>query len=388
MKTETKKYLKIGVIALILYLIAQNWLIVAGAFTTVLSAASPLIVGGVIAYLVNIIMSFFERHWFPKSQKKAVVKSRRILCLIFAVLSMLAIVALVVLLVVPQLWDAVALLLSEVPEYMKKAVDWAESLEILPEDIFAMLENIDWKSQVSRIISTVTSGVGSVVGVAVNVVASVFSGVFNALLSVIFALYLLFGKERLGRQCRKVMTRYLKPGINEKILHVLAVINDCFHKYIVGQCTEAIILGTLCTVGMLIFRFPYATMVGALVAFTALIPVAGAYIGAGVGAFMIMTVDPMKAVLFLVYILVLQQLEGNIVYPRVVGSSIGLPGIWVLAAVTVGGGVMGIPGMLLGVPLAAAAYRLLREDVNREKTGQNTDSTEKNGETICQNTSD
>ena len=388
MKTETKKYLKIGVIALILYLIAQNWLIVAGAFTTVLTAASPLIVGGVIAYLVNIIMSFFERHWFPKSQKKAVVKSRRILCLIFAVLSMLAIVALVVLLVVPQLWDAVALLLSEIPEYMKKAVDWAESLEILPEDIFAMLENIDWKSQVSKIISTVTSGVGSVVGVAVNVVASVFSGVFNALLSVIFALYLLFGKERLGRQCRKVMTRYLKPGINEKILHVLAVINDCFHKYIVGQCTEAIILGTLCTVGMLIFRFPYATMVGALVAFTALIPVAGAYIGAGVGAFMIMTIDPMKAVLFLVYILVLQQLEGNIVYPRVVGSSIGLPGIWVLAAVTVGGGVMGIPGMLLGVPLAAAAYRLLREDVNREKTGQNTDSTEKNGETICQNTSD
>ena len=388
MKTETKKYLKIGVIALILYLIAQNWLIVAGAFTTVLTAASPLIVGGVIAYLVNIIMSFFERHWFPRSQKKAVVKSRRILCLIFAVLSMLAIVALVVLLVVPQLWDAVALLLSEIPEYMKKAVDWAESLEILPEDIFAMLENIDWKSQVSKIISTVTSGVGSVVGVAVNVVASVFSGVFNALLSVIFALYLLFGKERLGRQCRKVMTRYLKPGINEKILHVLAVINDCFHKYIVGQCTEAIILGTLCTVGMLIFRFPYATMVGALVAFTALIPVAGAYIGAGVGAFMIMTIDPMKAVLFLVYILVLQQLEGNIVYPRVVGSSIGLPGIWVLAAVTVGGGVMGIPGMLLGVPLAAAAYRLLREDVNREKTGQNTDSTEKNGETICQNTSD
>jgi len=388
MKTETKKYLKIGVIALILYLIAQNWLIVAGAFTTVLTAASPLIVGGVIAYLVNIIMSFFERHWFPKSQKKAVVKSRRILCLIFAVLSMLAIVALVVLLVVPQLWDAVALLLSEVPKYMKKAVDWAESLEILPEDIFAMLENIDWKSQVSKIISTVTSGVGSVVGVAVNVVASVFSGVFNALLSVIFALYLLFGKERLGRQCRKVMTRYLKPKHNEKILHVLAVINDCFHKYIVGQCTEAIILGTLCTVGMLIFRFPYATMVGALVAFTALIPVAGAYIGAGVGAFMIMTVDPMKAVLFLVYILVLQQLEGNIVYPRVVGSSIGLPGIWVLAAVTVGGGVMGIPGMLLGVPLAAAAYRLLREDVNREKNGQNTDSTEKNGETICQNTSD
>ena len=164
----------------------------------------------------------------------------------------------------------------------------------------------------------------------------------------------------------------MKPGIYEKILHVLDVVNESFHKYIVGQCTEAIILGVLCTIGMLIFGFPYATMVGALVAFTALIPVAGAYIGAGVGAFMIMTVDPLKAVLFLVYIVILQQLEGNIIYPRVVGSSIGLPGIWVLAAITVGGGVMGIFGMLLGVPLAAVAYKLLREDVNKLPVNQHT----------------
>lgn len=139
----------------------------------------------------------------------------------------------------------------------------------------------------------------------------------------------------------------------------------CFHKYIVGQCTEALILGALCTVGMWIFGFPYATMTGAVIAFTALIPVAGGYIGAAVGAFMIMTVSPMKAILFLVYIVVLQQLEGNLIYPRVVGSSMGLPAIWVLAAVTVGGGVMGIVGMLIGVPLAATLYRLLREDVNK-----------------------
>ena len=130
-----------------------------------------------------------------------------------------------------------------------------------------------------------------------------------------------------------------------------------------GQCTEALILGGLCTVGMWILKFPYATMTGAVVAFTALIPVAGGYIGAAVGALMILTVSPVKALLFLVYIVVLQQLEGNLIYPRVVGSSMGLPGIWVLAAVTVGGGVMGIVGMLLGVPLAATEYRIVRQDV-------------------------
>ena len=149
-------------------------------------------------------------------------------------------------------------------------------------------------------------------------------------------------------------------------MYLLGVLNDCFHNYIVGQFMDAAIIGLLCTAGMWAFRLPYATMVGALVAFTSLIPVAGAYIGALVGAFMILTVSPIKAVAFLVFITVLQQLEGNIIYPRVVGSSMGLPGIWVLAAVTVGGGVMGIPGMLLGVPLAATIYRLIRDDVRKK----------------------
>ena len=149
------------------------------------------------------------------------------------------------------------------------------------------------------------------------------------------------------------------------VSHFFKTLNDCFHSYIVGQCTEAVILGLLCTFGMLIFRLPYATMIGALIAFTALIPIAGAYIGAFVGAFMIIMVSPFKALIFLIFIVILQQIEGNLIYPKVVGSSIGLPGIWVLAAVTVGGGIMGIMGMLLGVPLAACVYRLLREDVNR-----------------------
>ena len=162
----------------------------------------------------------------------------------------------------------------------------------------------------------------------------------------------------------------MKDGIYTKTKYILTVLNDCFHKYIVGQCTEAVILGVLCTLGMLLLRLPYATMTGTVVAFTALIPVAGAYIGAAVGAFMILTVSPMKAVIFLIFLVVLQQLEENLIYPRVVGSSMGLPAIWVLAAVTIGGGVMGIAGMLLGVPLAAAIYRLLREYVNKGEIEQ------------------
>ena len=161
------------------------------------------------------------------------------------------------------------------------------------------------------------------------------------------------------------MKRYMKEKVYSKTRYVLSVMNDSFHKYIVGQCTEALILGGLCTLGMLILKIPYATMTGAVIAFTALIPVAGGYIGAAVGAFMILTVSPVKAIIFLIYIVVLQQLEGNLIYPRVVGSSMGLPAIWVLAAVTIGGGVMGIAGMLIGVPIAATLYRLLREDVNK-----------------------
>ena len=159
------------------------------------------------------------------------------------------------------------------------------------------------------------------------------------------------------------MDTYLPKETCRKIRAVVKTMDECFHNYIVGQCTEAVILGVLCILGMLLFRLPYATMVGTLVGFTALIPVAGAYIGAAVGAFMILTVSPAKALVFLIFILVLQQLEGNIIYPRVVGQSIGLPAIWVLAAVTVGGGLFGVVGMLLGVPLAATAWKLLGKDM-------------------------
>ena len=365
MKLEWKTCWKVGISIFLLYLCIHYWTGFTGFLGTLVGAAAPLLIGCVIAYIVNILMSFYERHYFPKSQKKFWTNTRRPVCMLAAFVSVVLVVFLLLNIVVPELVAAVELLLSQVPGVIKDLLGWLESKNIVPEDLLAPLANIDWRSKLEQIFSVLTTGVGNILGTAVNVVSSAFSGIVTALFAVIFSIYLLSGKEKLGSQFDCIMKRFMKEKLYTDTRHVLTVLNDSFHKYLVGQFTEALILGGLCTVGMWIFQFPYATMTGAVIAFTALIPVAGGYIGAAIGAFMIMTVSPIKAILFLIYIVVLQQLEGNIIYPRVVGSSMGLPGIWVLAAVTVGGGVMGIVGMLIGVPLAATAYRLLQQSVRK-----------------------
>lgn len=365
MKLEWRTCFRIGVSVFVLYLCICYWQSAVGLMTAFLEAAVPLLVGCVVAYLINILMDFYERHYLPGSGRKMAVRSRRPVCMAAAFITLLAIAALVICLVVPQLSSCVQVILAALPGAMQELALLLEQSAFLPDNIAEALNTIDWQSASVSLLKLFTSGLGNVMDVVVNTISVVFSGIVTAFLAVIFSVYLLADKEKLKRQCNRVMTRYIKQTWYDRIRHVLSVINECFHQYIVGQCTEAVILGLLCMLGMLILRLPYATMIGALIAFTALIPIAGAYIGAGVGAFMIMTVSPVKAVIFLIFIVVLQQVEGNLIYPRVVGSSIGLPAIWVLAAVTVGGGIMGIPGMLLGVPLAAAAYRLLREDVNK-----------------------
>ena len=367
MKLEMKQLFKIAGVIFLLYLAIEFWPAVAAAAGTILGAAVPLLIGCGIAYVVGILMGWFERHYFPRSGKPVVVKSRRIVSLCAAIVSLLLIIGLVIGLILPELIDCIMLLVNKIPPAMDLLLEYVESWGILPEDIIGILESIDWKSRIGEFLQALTNGLGGVMGTVIKTVSSVFSGVVTTLLAIIFALYLLLGKDRLKNQATRLLQNYCKPKWYGRILYVLRTLNDCFHKYIVGQCTEAVILGLLCTIGMLLLQFPYATMIGALIAFTALIPIAGAYIGAGVGAFMILTVSPIKAVFFLIFIVVLQQLEGNIIYPRVVGSSIGLPGIWVLTSVTIGGGIMGIAGMLLGVPLTAAFYRILQEDLHRRE---------------------
>ena len=365
MKLTWKTCLKVGISLFVLYLAIHYWGAVSALLTGILGAGLPLVIGGAIAYLVNILMANYERHYFPRTAKKALIKSRRPVCLTLAFLTLIAIISLVFWIILPQLGECFSVIVGGFPGFMNKAVGIISQWGVFSPETMTALNAIDWQSYIGKLVEMVTSGLGGVMDILITAVSSIFSGVVTAFLSIIFAIYLLASKERLSGQGKRILHRYLPDKINANIRYILRILDDCFHRYIVGQCTEAVILGLLCTLGMWIFRLPYAAMIGALVAFTALIPVAGAYIGAGVGAFMILTVDPMKALGFLIFIVVLQQLEGNLIYPRVVGSSMGLPGIWVLAAVTVGGGIMGIPGMLLGVPLAAALYRILGEDVRQ-----------------------
>ena len=357
MKLDVKTCLRAGVTIFLLYLCIHYWPSVARMGSLLLSAAMPLLLGAVMAYLVNILMTFYEHRLFGRAASGAGLKLKRPLCMALAFATLLIIVVLLLVLVIPELVSCIRVIAAGVPGVVADFTKWCEEQGILPETIADSLAQIDWKSRMTDIVKVLTAGVGSAANAIVNTVTSVVSGFVTFFMALIFSIYLLLGKEKLGRQLQKIMERYLRDGWNKKIRYVVGVVNDCFHRYIVGQCTEAVILG------MLLIRLPYATMIGALIGFTALIPVAGAYIGAIVGAFMILTVSPVKALIFLVFIVILQQLEGNLIYPKVVGSSLGLPALWVLAAVTVGGGVVGIPGMLLGVPLSAAVYRLIRNDV-------------------------
>lgn len=367
MKIEWKTCFKVGISIFLLYLCIHYWEKVAGVASTVLGAAMPLIVGAVIAYLINILMTFYERHYFPKSAKKSIIKSKRPVCLVAAIITLTAILALIIGLVLPQLISCIELIIAKLPKAIDTVVEWVNGLGVVPEDVMSMLASIDWQSKIGEIAEMLTSGIGSVMDVVITTVSSVVSGVLTAVLGIIFGVYILLGKDKIGKQIDRVLSHYIKKNWYDKFKYVVSVFDDCFHKYIVGQCMEAVILGMLCTVGMLILQLPYAAMIGAFIAFTALIPIAGAYIGAGVGAFIILMESPVKALIFLIFIVILQQVEGNLIYPRVVGSSMGLPGIWVLAAITIGGGVMGITGILISVPLAAAVYRLLKNSISKKE---------------------
>lgn len=365
MKINWKTCLKVGITIFLVYIAISCWEDISGVLTAVIAATFPLAIGAVIAYVINIPMTFYEKYYFPKKKEKFFQVTRRPVCMIAAFLTVIAVVVLVVWLIIPKLGECVSLIIAKFPGAFERVLLFVQSLDIMPETIIDNLSEIDLESRLTDIIGTLTSGIGNVVGGVISIVASVFSGVVTAFLSIIFSVYILASKDTLRKGGKNLLDRYMNEKLNSRVSYVLSVLDECFHSYIVGQCTEAVVLGVLCTLGMLIFGFPYALMIGALVGFTALIPVAGAYIGAGVGAFMIFTESPVKALFFLIFIVVLQQLEGNIIYPKVVGTSIGLPALWVLAAVTIGGGIFGIMGMLLGVPIAATIYRIVGDDIKK-----------------------
>ena len=373
-RVETATCVKLAIAVFVVYLGIRYWPSVANFIGGAIKAAEPLVIGAVIAFLVNILMRSLEKLYFPRSKKKIVAATRRAVCMVLAFILLIGIVALIVRLIAPQLVSCIEIIIAEVPPMFSSAIKWLQKTQLLPEDIMKELASIDWKSNLMKIFDVVSSGIGSVFDIVVSTVTSVFSGIVTAIVSIIFSVYLLSGKEKIAGQIMRLEKCYLGLSKKKKFNHIIFTLKESFENFIVGQCKEAVILGILCTLGMWIFGFPYATMIGALIGFTALIPVAGGYIGGAVGAIMILTESPVKALLFVVFLIILQQLEGNLIYPKVVGESIGLPGFYVLAAATVGGGVMGIPGMLIGVPLAAALYKLIGEDIAEKLAAKNAQS--------------
>ena len=375
MNLTWKTCLRAGITVVLVYLACTYWHALINGVGVALSAASPLIVGAVIAYVANILMAFYERHFFTKSKKHIVKKIRRPVSMALAFLTAVLAIVWMLTTVIPELVRCGELIIASLPGALNKAYAWLdEKIQIgtLLADLNLTLPSadFDWKSAITSALNLVLTGVGGAAKVAVNAVSSVFSTVVTTFLAVVFAIYLLIGKESLGAQFIRVSRTYLGDTFTDRALYVLRVVDESFHSFIVGQCTEALILGALCLIGMVIFGFKNALTISIMVGFTALIPIAGAYIAAVAGAFMLFVESPLSALLFLVFLIVLQQIEGNLIFPRVVGESIGLPGVWVLAAVTIGGGVMGITGMMIGVPMASAVYRLLSRDTRAREMGK------------------
>lgn len=373
MKFSLKTGFKIGLTVFLTYVAIVHSTSILDLLFTFISSLKPLMFGAFIAFVVNIPMSFYERIYFPKSVKRAVVVSRRPVSLALAYASIIAVIYFMLAMVIPELIRCIAQLVAKIPVLYNNIITSDFVTEWIPEHVPYLMENIDLKSIdiqtiVTKSFEVIGDSIGGVFNFSFALIASTFSTIVTSVVSIIFSVYLLLSKNKLASQISRVMNAFFSLDINRRIHHVVNVINDCFRKFFVGQFTEAIILGALCTLGMLIFRFPYATMIGVMIGFTALIPVAGAYIGAILGAVMILTDStPVTALLFVVFIIVLQQLEGNIIYPKVVGNSVGLPALWVLFAVTVGGVLGGVMGMLLAVPFVAAVYKLIREYVNSKE---------------------
>lgn len=360
---DDKRFYKRVIFIVIAFMVVVNIGGIITGVNSVLKILFPLFVGAVMAFIINIPMKRLEKLYFPRSRNRFVNGSRRIVCILASILFIIAVFVIIINMVIPEIVSAAGVMVNNIPVYFDKAIVFiSEQLEAYP-DITKKLAGIkvNWDSVLEKAYSYVTGGIGAVLSSTMLVAGMVSSFVIDFVMALIFAIYLLLAKEDIMEASRRILKVFVQDKKTDMILHASKVINDTFAKFIAGQCIEAVILGCMCVIGMLIIRLPYAGMVGTVMGATALIPMLGAYIGAVLGAFLIFTVSPVKALIFIVFTVILQQIEGNLVYPKVVGNSIGLPGILVFMAVLIGGGVAGIPGMLIGVPMTAAGFKLFKE---------------------------
>lgn len=370
-KSITKRYTKwiigVAVILIVIYLGLANITDVSSAATWVAKLFTPLTVGFFMALILNVPMRFFESFMWPKAKRKFPQKIRRPLAFTLSLVLILGILAGVIILVVPELINALKMIASSSMGFINEMAQLNKTEAITQLPFGNILAKINWSEIANNVEQWVKDQSGTIVNGAMDTVVSLVGGIVDFVFAVIFSIYILFSKEKLKAQAARLIRAWLPEKGGNYIIHTCDVANGVFRNFVAGQTIEAIILGSLCALGMVILRIPYAPMVSALVGVMSLIPVVGAFIGGGVGAFMIFTESPVKALVFVVFIIVLQQLEGNLIYPKVVGSQVQLPAIWVLAAVTVGGAVAGPTGILLGIPLVSTAYILIREATEKRE---------------------
>ncbi len=338
-------------------------------FKFILGIFRPFIWGSAIAFVLNIPLNGIEKRLLKNWKGKYADRFKRPVGILLSFLLIVCIITFVIMTVVPQLGRTIVDLGNKLPAFWAQVVAVLEELCASNPEIVEYLEQMqfsafDWNKILNGTMHFLKNGMGSMVSSTVSVAGTIISSAFNILVGVIFSIYMLSQKERLGSQGKRILTAYFPEKINARVLKVLGLLNSNFSSFISGQCLEAVILGTMFVVILTIFRIPYALLIGVLISFTALIPVVGAFIGCFVGAFLILVDNPMKVLAFIIIFLILQQIEGNLIYPHVVGNSVGLPSMWVLAAVTVGGSLFGVAGMLVFIPLVSTAYTLLKDDVN------------------------
>ena len=328
----------------------------------------PFLLGGAIAFVLNVPMNFVERHLFSEDKRKGkryMQKAARPCSMILVLIFVFGVVAAVMFVLVPQLGNTFSNLGKNVQIFLPHVQAWAKQVFHNNKEIMNIVNNIefDWDKIMNTGIGFFKNGAGSVLDSTITAAKSIVSGVTTFFIAFVFAIYILLQKEKLEIQAKKVLFAFVRKGRAEAIIEVCSLTYKTFSSFLTGQCLEAVILGSMFVVAMTIFRLPYALLIGIVIAFTALIPIFGAFVGCGIGVLLIFMVTPAKAAIFIVLFLVLQQIEGNLIYPHVVGNSVGLPSIWVLAAVSVGGSLMGITGMLIFIPIVSVLYALFREVV-------------------------
>ncbi|MBQ2903979.1 MAG: AI-2E family transporter [Clostridia bacterium] len=343
-------------------------------FGKIFTVAEPFILGFAIAFVINVLLRPLEKLWdkiFRKSKSSVPQKLRRPLCLILSTVIMFGLVFALLFLVIPEFKNTFEAIAKSFPQYLKKAEGWLTGLVGFAESHGFTLPEFSF--DIEKIMNLLGSAINSsgIVDKTLNITGSIVSGIVNLVVALAFSFYLLAQKEKLSESSKKTLYAFFKKEKVDRLLGFIRLTDQTFTNFVTGQLTEAVIIGVLCFIGMLIFGMPYAAVISVLVGTTALIPVFGAFIGTGIGAFLILFVNPMKAIWFIVFIVILQQLEGNLIYPKVVGKSVGLPGIWVLTAVTIGGNLMGVIGILLSVPACAVLYTLLRQAVGNRLDKKN-----------------